>query len=340
MQSNFRGVARVPTNALARSSPVFRAQNACTSCKGQRSLAQSASSRRAIPFSLNTYNRPQDDRDERVVRMLMFGKPGAGKGTLTARLAQKYDILTLSTGDLLRQHIAERTEVGREAEAIVARGGLLPDETVLKIITSKLDALQNKHWILDGFPRTVGQGELLDAHLKKRNTPLTLVVNLDVPDEVILSRISDRWVHLPSGRVYNMSYNRPRVEGFDDQTGESLTKRPDDNPVIFARRLEAFYASTKPLLSFFANLSTSSSSHRPNPYQHPHQLSFNRPSGLKVRTLTGNTSDEIWPHLDRLLQNTFPGLRERLETQESKRRNLVSNAIAAEVGASPSSSYD
>jgi nucleoside-triphosphate--adenylate kinase len=109
-------------------------------CQNRRSLAQTASHRRAIPFSLNPYNRPQDDRDERVMRMLMFGKPGAGKGTLTARLAQKYDILTLSTGDLLRQHIADQTE----AEAIIARGGLLPDDTVLKVVTSKLDALQNK----------------------------------------------------------------------------------------------------------------------------------------------------------------------------------------------------
>ena len=153
-------------------------------CQSRRSLAQSASHRRAIPFSLSPYNRPQDDRDEKVVRMLMFGKPGAGKGTLTARLAQKYDILTLSTGDLLRQHIADRTEVGQEAEATIARGGLLPDDTVLKVVTSKLDALQNKvtstfysvgfhitltylqHWILDGFPRTIGQAELLNAHLK------------------------------------------------------------------------------------------------------------------------------------------------------------------------------
>lgn len=141
MQSNFRaGVRHIRSSAAH----LVRTQNACTSCGGQRSLAQSASKRRAIPFSLNAYSGPQDERDERVVRMLMFGKPGAGKGTLTTRLAAKYDILTLSTGDLLRQHIADRTEVGLKAEEIVARGGLLPDEMVLKVVTSKLDALQNK----------------------------------------------------------------------------------------------------------------------------------------------------------------------------------------------------
>jgi adenylate kinase len=106
-----------------------------------------------------------------------------------------------------------------------------------------------QHWILDGFPRTLGQGKLLDAHLqfvililccralstdhglRIQNAPLSLVINLDVADNVILNRISDRWVHLPSGRVYNMSYNRPKVDGFDDETGEPLTRRPDDNPV-------------------------------------------------------------------------------------------------------------
>ena len=110
----------------------------------RRAISQSAAAKRALPFVLNTHKGTQEDRDERVVRMLMFGKPGAGKGTLTARLTRKYPIISLSTGDLLRQHIAERTEIGLEAEEIVARGGLLPDETVLKVLTSKLDSLQHK----------------------------------------------------------------------------------------------------------------------------------------------------------------------------------------------------
>jgi nucleoside-triphosphate--adenylate kinase len=128
---------RVPNYTLSRSFSV--------PCRNQRrSLTHSTSRRRAIPFSLSPYDRPQDDREERVLRMLMFGKPGAGKGTLTLRLAQKYNILTLSTGDILRQQILDQTEVGKEAEAIIARGGLLPDDTILKVVSSKLDALQNK----------------------------------------------------------------------------------------------------------------------------------------------------------------------------------------------------
>jgi adenylate kinase len=242
--------------------------------------------------------------------MLMFGKPGAGKGTLTARLVKKYDIVSLSTGDLLRQHIAERTEVGREAEEIVASGGLLPDEMVLKVVTSRLDKLHNKHWILDGFPRTLAQGELLDKHLKTQHIPLSLVINLDVPDEVNLSRISDRWVHLPSGRVYNMSYNRPKVDGLDDETGEALTKRPDDNPEVYARRLAQFYESTSPLLSYYETLSRKNAEGVP-----------------KLVTLQGTTSDEIWPRLEGVLKSSFPGIRER---EERRARHSLSEAVIAE----------
>lgn len=317
---------RVRGHPIAR----IRTQNACSSDSGSRSITTSAPLRRALPFSLTTHNVQRDDRDDRFMRMLMFGKPGAGKGTLTARLVEKYDVMSLSTGDLLRQHIAEGTDVGKEAEDIMARGKLLPDDVVLKVVASKLDRIQPKHWILDGFPRTLGQGKLLDVHLKKQNIPITLVVNLDVPDDVILSRISDRWIHLPSGRVYNMSYNRPRVEGYDDVTGEPLTKRPDDNPEIFSRRLAAFYASTSPLLSYFST-SASSAAHSPfDRHQHPHQLSFHRPHKLAVKSLSGHTSDEIWPQLDQLVRNMFPGLKTRAETKASKRRHSLSDAVVAE----------
>jgi len=277
----------------------------------------------------------EDLKGRRLLRMLMFGKPGAGKGTLTARLVKTYDVVSLSTGDLLRRHINRRTEIGREAEEIVASGGLLPDEVMLRVVSSELDELRNQHWILDGFPRTLGQAGLLDAHLKKRNMPLTLVVNLDVPDDVILSRISDRWVHLPSGRIYNLSYNPPRVPGHDDITGEPLTKRPDDNPEIFARRLSQFYAATAPLLEYYANLASKTPSPPRNPNLHPHQLSFplSGPPSLKMRTLAGSTSDEIWPQLDGVIRGGFPALRERVETlemKEKRRQHSLSEAVLAD----------
>lgn len=107
-----------------------------------RSIAYSHPTRKTVPYFLNTYRNTHDEHES--LRMLMFGKPGAGKGTLTSWLANKYDISTVSTGDLLRQHIAARTEVGQQAEGIVARGGLLPDEVILKVVTTKLDSLHNR----------------------------------------------------------------------------------------------------------------------------------------------------------------------------------------------------
>ncbi|KIP09530.1 hypothetical protein PHLGIDRAFT_67486 [Phlebiopsis gigantea 11061_1 CR5-6] len=277
-----------------------------------RAFGGSSTSQKALPFSLRNARESiaEDGKPEsRFVRMLMFGKPGAGKGTLSARLVKKYDIMSLSTGDLLRQHIAERTEIGQITEGIVATGGLISDDIMLRVVTSRLELLHNKHWLLDGFPRTLGQGKLLDDHLRQRGTPLSLVVNIDVADEIILGRISDRWVHLPSGRVYNLSYNPPKVAGLDDETGEPLTKRPDDNPEIFARRLEKFYASTSPLLSYFASQAE---------------------NGTSLVTLKGATSDEIWPQLENILNSAFPSLKER---QDHKRRNSLSDAVLARAEA-------
>ncbi|KAF8077898.1 adenylate kinase [Lyophyllum atratum] len=276
-----------------------------------RSIGYSTPSRRALPFFLNTKHGNDDHEHDqsRVLRMLMFGKPGAGKGTLAARLVQKYEILSLSTGDLLRQHIAEGTEVGREAEDTVARGGLLPDE----------DSLYNTPWILDGFPRTLGQAKLLDNHIMKKHNLITLVVNIDVPDDVILSRISDRWLHLPSGRVYNRSYNPPKVEGYDDVTGEPLTKRPDDNPEVFSRRLSQFYTSTSPLLEYYTAAAVSSTVPAPR---------------FKLKTLRGATSDENWLHLDKIIGSAFPHLKERNVSRQTRRTsNLSDVAFTDRVGA-------
>ncbi|KAF5315717.1 hypothetical protein D9611_004742 [Ephemerocybe angulata] len=328
-------VAR-PPRAVASPTLARQAQLPSTSSSvPQRAFSSSPVPRRAVASTLSGFSNVYDDRDERVVRMLMFGKPGAGKGTLSARLTKKYDILSISTGDLLRQHINEGTAIGKQAEAIIARGELVPDEVMLKVVTSKLDSLQNKHWILDGFPRTLNQGLLLDAHLKKQNTPLTLVVNLNVPDEVILSRITDRWIHTPSGRVYNTSYNPPRIAGIDDVTGDALTKRPDDNPEIFGRRLEAFYKSTSPLLNHYTTQATTPiTSPINNPHQHPHQVLLHRPAKLSLRSITGRTSDEIWPELDYIIMSMFPSLRKRSDDTLTT-QNQPLGTVSAEVLANP-----
>lgn len=174
------------------------------------------------------------------------------------------------------------------------------------------------------------------------------MVNLDVSDEIILSRISDRWVHLPSGRVYNLSYNPPKIQGHDDLTGEPLIKRPDDSPVrifhwhldrvlmcipqeTFARRLAQFYASTAPLLSYYATTSAPRTVNH-NSHQHPHQLAFHPPSPkLKLRTLTRVTSDENWPHLDALIRTAFPGVKERIDSRKTKTPALSKAVWAGKV---------
>jgi len=272
-----------------------------------RSITASASTAKALSFSLKPSGVEEPTHGQQL-RMLMFGKPGAGKGTLSARLTQKYDISFLSTGDLLRQEIAEKTEVGRVAEEIVANGGLLPDDVMIRIIAGKLDLMRDKPWILDGFPRTLGQGELLDSHLRNSGKPLSLIVNLDVPDDVILDRIADRWVHLPSGRVYNLAYNRPSIEGRDDITGEPLTRRPDDNAEIFARRLKKFYESTSPLITYYAS--------RASPM-------------TKLATLSGKTSDEIWPKLEDVVSSFSIRLKveARAEARDRDREKSIRDAV-------------
>ncbi|EIW68778.1 hypothetical protein TREMEDRAFT_16760, partial [Tremella mesenterica DSM 1558] len=168
--------------------------------------------------------------------------------TADSRLVKEYEIAFVSTGDVLRKEIRDRTPVGREAEAVVASGGLVPDELMLEIIKAELDRLRGKSWIMDGFPRTLHQGELLDSVLNQEGRPLNMIVHLNVPDQVIMARIEARWVHLPSGRVYNTSYSAPKVAGRDDITGEPLSRRPDDTPDTFSKRLKAYYESTAPLL--------------------------------------------------------------------------------------------
>lgn len=168
----------------------------------------------------------------------------------------------------------------------------MPDELMLDLIAPSLESMKGKNWIIDGFPRTLGQGKRLDRYLEDASSPLSMVVHLDVPDEVIMSRITERWIHPASGRIYNYTYNKPKVEGLDDLTGEPLTRRPDDNPDIYARRLKAFYDSTAPLLAY-----------------------YNSRYPTKLVSLGGTTSDEIWPKLDAVVQSRF-----RLKTKASNER--------------------
>ncbi|EJU05589.1 P-loop containing nucleoside triphosphate hydrolase protein [Dacryopinax primogenitus] len=231
-------------------------------------------------ISVTPYSPSPSQSPPKHLRLVIFGKPGSGKGTLSTRLTSLFPLQFLSTGDSLRRHISLRTPLGIHAEALVASGQFLPDRTMLQVVLSELDTLPSPNWVLDGFPRTVEQAKMLDRHLLHTRQPLTLVVHLDVPDETILSRIRDRWVHAPSGRVYNLGYNPPRVPGKDDHTGEGLQKRADDDPAVFGRRLQVYERETRPVLDYYLRAEGAE-------------------AGTRVVSLTGETSDEIWPGLER-----------------------------------------
>jgi adenylate kinase len=186
-----------------------------------------------------------------AARIILVGPPGSGKGTQTHRLLTHYSMSSISSGDLLRSNVRARTPLGLEAEKIMKTGGLLSDSIMVNLIVGELArrgwverkgnlvsgigvGLGGRHssdspgssFLLDGFPRTEAQAKALE-----KEVDVNFVVNLDVPKEVILQRISERWVHEPSGRIYNTSYDPPKVPGRDDVTGEELTRRADDCPV-------------------------------------------------------------------------------------------------------------
>ncbi|KAK0557206.1 hypothetical protein OC846_000656 [Tilletia horrida] len=239
-------------------------------------------------FSARSFSTSQTLRQDEQIRMLILGSPGAGKGTQSGRLTKKYGFQAVVGGDVLREHVRLGTDIGLKAQKVMESGSLMPDEIMMELMTTKILDLGDANFLLDGFPRTLGQAKMLDEALVVAKKPLTLVANLDVPEEVILGRVLDRWVHLPSGRTYNLSYNPPKEAGKDDVTGEPLSKRPDDNIETFTSRLKSYHAQTEPLREYFAQRSGQ--------------------DGLIFVNLEGRTSDEIWPKLEKALQSRYPSL--------------------------------
>lgn len=255
-------------------------------------------------LTLRSYSSTSNDQ----MRMLIVGSPGSGKGTQSTRLLKHYSFTVLSAGDVLRSHISRRTPIGQKADSVIKQGGLMPDSVMMDLIGSEVSSLDSKDWLLDGFPRTLGQAKMLDTTLEKEGKPLKLVVNLDVPEEVILDRILQRWTHLPSGRVYNLSYNPPKVQGKDDVTGEPLSKREDDNVETFGKRLKSFHAQTEPMLQHYRSKSNSIIDIDCRTTTDPTQaLSSSKGNELFVN-LRGDESNQIWPYLYHIVQSRFPSL--------------------------------
>ncbi|CAH1243780.1 AK4 [Branchiostoma lanceolatum] len=183
----------------------------------------------------------------KLLRAIIMGPPGSGKGTISGRIVHDFGMKHLSSGDLLRIQIMNSTAAGLEAKKFIDQGALVPDDVMVQLILNELREITNHSWLLDGFPRTVPQAEALSDKLD-----IDVVMNLDVPFETIKQRLTARWVHPGSGRVYNLDWNPPQIPGKDDVTGEELIQRDDDKPETVTARLRNYENQTKPLLQFYS----------------------------------------------------------------------------------------
>lgn len=183
------------------------------------------------------------------MRVILLGGPGAGKGTQANFIKERYDIPQISTGDMLRAHVKAGTELGQAAKKIMDEGGLVSDDIIMGMVKERITEDDCKNgYLFDGFPRTIPQAEAL----KEAGVPIDAVVEIDVPDDEIIKRMSGRRVHLASGRTYHVVFNPPKVEGKDDETGEDLIQRDDDQEDTVKARLKVYHDQTEPLIDFYS----------------------------------------------------------------------------------------
>jgi len=187
------------------------------------------------------------------MRMILMGPPGAGKGTQAPRIKDKYCICHLATGDMLREQVAKKTPLGREAKKIMDAGGLVSDEIMINMIKNQLETNPecNNGFILDGFPRTVMQAQKLDEMLDAKRQKLMHAVELQIDDGLLVARITGRLIHPASGRSYHKVFNPPKNEMKDDVTGEPLIQRSDDNESTLKKRLSTYHDQTSPVVSYY-----------------------------------------------------------------------------------------
>jgi adenylate kinase len=186
------------------------------------------------------------------VNVVLLGAPGAGKGTQAQRIKDTYDLPHIATGDILRAAVAAKTPVGLEAKAFMDKGALVPDEVVVAIVADRIKQPDcEKGWLLDGFPRTAGQAEALDATIERQGLkPITAVVYLKVSADVVVDRLSGRRVcpNTSCGAAYHITYMPPKVEGVCDRCGEKIIQRKDDTAETVKKRLDTFEAQTADLV--------------------------------------------------------------------------------------------
>jgi adenylate kinase len=188
------------------------------------------------------------------MKIIMLGAPGAGKGTQAKMLADKYKIPHVSTGDIFRANIKNGTELGTKAKVYMDQGMLVPDELTCDLVVDRIKQDDCKDgYILDGFPRTIPQAECLDKALDALNDKIDFAVNVEVPDENIIRRMSGRRACLSCGRTYHIVYNPPKEEGICDECKKELVLRDDDKPETVEKRLKVYHEQTQPLIDYYRN---------------------------------------------------------------------------------------
>ncbi|XP_049584569.1 adenylate kinase 4, mitochondrial [Syngnathus scovelli] len=207
----------------------------------------------------------------KLFRAAIMGPPGSGKGTISERIAKRFGLQYLSSGHFLRESIATKTEAGVEVKTYVERGMLVPDHVMTRLMRPRLELLRGQSWLLDGFPRTLAQAQTLNNLYQ-----LDMVISLNIPYETLKDRLSDRWIHPGSGRVYNMGFNPPRVQGKDDITGEPLIQHDDDKPEALTARLRHYKDVAKPVIDLYKS------------------------QGI-LHSFSGTETDRIWPYINSLL---------------------------------------
>jgi adenylate kinase len=189
------------------------------------------------------------------LNLILFGPPGAGKGTQAERLRKDFELPYIATGDMLRANVKDQTELGKQAKAYMDAGDLVPDELILAMAADRLneDDAQDG-FILDGFPRTIEQAQALEKQLTEMGRRVTAALLIDVPDEEVIRRLSGRRMCVKSGHSYHVEFDPPKHEGVCDQDGSRLVQRDDDKPDVIENRLRVYHDKTKPLVDYYDKL--------------------------------------------------------------------------------------
>jgi adenylate kinase len=186
------------------------------------------------------------------LNLILFGPPGAGKGTQAERLRKDFELPYIATGDMLRENVKKQTELGKQAKEYMDAGDLVPDDLIVAMAADRLsqDDAQDG-FILDGFPRTIEQAEALDRQLSELGRRVTAALLIDVPDEEVIRRLSGRRMCVKSGHSYHVEFDPPKHEGVCDQDGSRLVQREDDKPEVIENRLRVYHEKTKPLVDYY-----------------------------------------------------------------------------------------